>query len=187
MIIHLTAETKKLILHWGEMGSKWGLNRSTSQIYALLFFTRKSFTAEQICDTLSLARSNVSTSLKELLQDGLILRDSKLGERSDYFKSLDDVWETLQRIAAVRRKKELDPTIILMRNTLKEMKTAEEENAHAIRQASEMLKFMELAASWETEFRQFSPKSLSRLSGMANQILKLIRGTVGIPKKSVKK
>lgn len=187
MAAHLTNETKKLILHWGEMGSSWGLNRSTSQIYALLFFTRDSFTAEQICDTLSLARSNVSTSLKELLQEGFILRDSKLGERSDYFKSLDDVWETLQRIAAVRRKKELDPTIALVRNTLKEMKASRAENANAIKQAGEMLKFMELAASWESEFQQFSPQSLSKLSGMANRIIKLIRGTMGITRRTAKK
>jgi DNA-binding transcriptional regulator GbsR (MarR family) len=155
------------------------MNRSTSQVYAFLFFTQRSLTAEQICEALSLARSNVSTSLKELLQDGLVLRDSKLGERSDYFKALDDGWETLQRIAAARRRKELDPTIALVRNTLKEIKGEGAEDAVTRRRATEMLKFLELAAIWEDEFQRFSPKSLARLSRLSNHVLKLIRGTIG--------
>src|SRR6476661_1661918 len=99
----LTPTTTRFILHWGEMGTRWGINRTVAQIHALLFISPKPLTAEQIADTLSVARSNVSTSLKELQSWGIVRVVHAMGDRRDHFESLKDVWEMFRIILDERK------------------------------------------------------------------------------------
>lgn len=174
MELPLSPSVQKLILHWGEMGPKWGLNRSMAQIYALLFFTQQALTAEEITEALSMARSNVSTSIRDLQNWGIVKLVHKMGDRRDYFESLGNVWETLQRIGAARRKREVDPTIALLEETLQEMEKGKLEVSK--QKVTDMLQFLQMAASWDTAFQSFSPGALSKLSRMTDKILKLVRG-----------
>src|SRR5690242_21369873 len=106
---------ERFVLHWGELGGQWGVNRSVSQIHALLFLSEKPMTAEDIADTLGLARSNVSNSIKELLAWNLIRRVPIRGDRRDHFEAEADVWEMFTRIAVGRKERELDPAIVALR------------------------------------------------------------------------
>src|SRR5690349_24999654 len=103
------------ILHWGEMGSAWGVNRSVAQVHALLYISAEALPAEKIADELSMARSNVSTSLRELEGWGIVRKVHVLGDRRTYYQALPDVWETLTVVLEERKRRELDPTIGMLR------------------------------------------------------------------------
>src|SRR5712671_5218531 len=107
----LPAPVERFVLHWGDMGSEWGVNRSVSQIHALLYLSERPLTADEIADRLELARSNVSTSIKELLGWNLIRRVPVKGDRRDHFEAETDLWEIVTRIAAGRKERELDPAV----------------------------------------------------------------------------
>src|SRR5215813_14197058 len=108
---NLPAVIERFVLHWGDMGSEWGVNRSVSQIHALLYLSNRPLTAEEIADLLGLARSNVSTSIKELLAWSLIRRVPIKGDRRDHFEAETDLWEIVTRIVAGRKEREIDPAI----------------------------------------------------------------------------
>src|SRR5688572_26727821 len=105
-MVKLTPVMEKFILHWGEMGTRWGINRTVAQVHALLYLSPKALHAEEIAETLSVARSNVSTSLKELQSWGIIRVVHVMGDRRDHFESLKDVWELFQVIIAERKRRE---------------------------------------------------------------------------------
>src|SRR6187397_1947791 len=106
---------QKFILHWGEMGARWGINRTVGQIHALLYLSPRPMNAEEIADTLGVARSNVSTSLKELQNWGIVRIAHVMGDRRDHFESMKDVWEMFRTILDERKKRETDPTLQLLR------------------------------------------------------------------------
>src|SRR6476659_8076812 len=101
----------RFVLHWGEMGGQWGVNRSVAQIHALLYLSERPLTAEEIADTLGLARSNVSNSIRELQAWDLIRRVPVKGDRREHFEAEADLWEIAMRIAAVRKEREIDPAV----------------------------------------------------------------------------
>jgi DNA-binding transcriptional regulator GbsR (MarR family) len=107
----LPAVTERFVLHWGEMGSRWGVNRTMSQIHALLFVTGRPMNADELCEQLGVARSNVSTSLRELQGWGLVKIVHLLGDRRDHFETSGDVWELLRTIVRGRKQREFEPTI----------------------------------------------------------------------------
>jgi len=111
----LAPTIQKYILHWGEMGTRWGVNRTVAQIHALLFLTNRPLPAEEIADTLGVARSNVSNSLKELQGWGLVRISHVAGDRRDHFVALQDVWEIFRVIVEERKKREIDPTLAVLR------------------------------------------------------------------------
>ena len=148
---------RKFILHWGEMGTKWGINRTVAQIHALLFIWPQPLNAEQIAQTLSVARSNVSTSLRELQGWGIIRTVHRLGDRCDYFQALDDVWEMYRIVADERKRREIDPTLELLRQCVAESKRAKAD-AHAHRRLSELLRFVETISAWYDQVSRL-PKS----------------------------
>ncbi len=119
----LSAVAQQFVLHWGEMGTRWGLNRTVAQIHALLFLAAKPLDAEEIAETLDVARSNVSTGLRELQGWGLIRVVHLPGERRDHFASLNDVWEMFRCIIEQRKRREIDPTIEMLRRCATEAKT----------------------------------------------------------------
>ena len=116
----LSPVAQKFVLHWGELGTRWGINRSVAQIHALLYISPQPLSADQIAGTLGLARSNVSTSLRELTGWGLARVSHKLGDRRDYFHTIDDVWELFHVVMAERKHREWDPTIAVLRECVQE-------------------------------------------------------------------
>lgn len=117
----LSVSKKQFILHWGEMGNRWGINRTVAQIHALLHVSPEPLTAEEIADTLSVARSNVSTSLRELQGWGLVRAVHVLGDRRQHFDSIKDVWEMFRIILDQRKRREIDPTLEVLRTCIGEL------------------------------------------------------------------
>src|SRR6266436_648674 len=116
----LSPVQQKFILHWGEMGTRWGINRTVAQIHALLYVSPKPLPAEDIADTLSVARSNVSNSLRELQGWGIIKLIHVMGDKRDHFESMKDVWEMFRLVLDERKRREIDPTLAMLRECLTE-------------------------------------------------------------------
>src|SRR5436305_8773066 len=116
----LTPVQQKFILHWGEMGARWGINRTVAQVHALLFLSPRPIHAEEIAATLGVARSNVSTSLRELQAWGIVRVIHLLGDRRDHFESMKDIWDMFRMIVDERRKREADPTLTMLRDAMNE-------------------------------------------------------------------
>src|SRR5690348_11222812 len=144
----LPAAMERFVLHWGDLGGRWGVNRSVAQIHALLYVSERPRTAEEIADLLGLARSNVSNSLKELLAWNLIRRVPILGDRRDHYEAETDIWEVAARIAARRKERELDPAIAALRACVSDAAGDPTINPVASKRLKEMLAFTELADHW---------------------------------------
>ncbi len=149
----LTAGQQKFILHWGELGAKWGLNRSVAQVHALLYLSTEPLTADSISSLLSLARSNVSTSLRELEGWGLVRVVHVMGDRRDYFDTIHDVWEMFTIIVEERKHREIDPTIAMLRECSMEMDRNTPDDKEARKRIRELLAFFEQTTSVYEEFR----------------------------------
>jgi DNA-binding transcriptional regulator GbsR (MarR family) len=144
----LPPAVQRFILHWGDMGDGWGVNRSVSQIHGLLYLAEAPMTAEDIADTLGMARSNVSNSIKELLVWNLIRRVPILGDRRDHFEAETDIWEVAARIAAGRKEREIDPAISALRACVSDAADDPTISAVAGKRLKEMLAFTELCDRW---------------------------------------
>jgi len=132
---------EKFILHWGEMGAKWGINRTVAQVHALLYLAAKPLPADEISTTLSVARSNVSTSLRELQGWGIVRVVHVLGDRRDHFETLKDVWEIFRIVAEERKKREIDPTLRVLTECVQEAKSTQGD-AHTKERLEAMLEFL---------------------------------------------
>ena len=151
----ITYETQKLapaverfILHWGDMGGQWGVNRSVAQIHALLYLSERPAHAEEIAETLGIARSNVSNSLKELLGWKLIRRVPVMGDRRDHYEAETDLWEMVTRIAQGRKEREIDPATAALRACLVEADGDPRVSPVALRRLGEMSQFLETVNRW---------------------------------------
>ena len=138
----LTPASQKFILHWGEMGQAWGINRTMAQVHALLFVSPDPLDAEQISLLLDVSRSNVSTSIKELITWGVIKKVHLIGDRRDRFEALKDVMETFRVIMAERKRREMDPTISLLEHCVAEAKTGGDTDQYTGEQLQKMLEFV---------------------------------------------
>lgn len=163
------------VLHWGEMGNAWGVNRSVAQIHALLFVSDDPMTAEDIAAALTLARSNVSTSLKELLGWGLIKRVPVLGERRDFFSAEADMFEMVRRIAAGRKARELDPTIAVLKDCAQLAADDPNISDEARKRLSEMLSFSQAVDKGFSEIMALPGATLMALLKMGGTIAKYVR------------
>src|SRR5215470_13198356 len=119
--MHLTPVMQRFVLHWGEMGTRWGVNRTVAQIHALLYLSPAPLPADEIAETLSVARSNVSTSLKELQSWGLVNVAHVMGDRRDHFTARTDTWEMLTTIVEQRKRREIEPTLAVLRECVQEL------------------------------------------------------------------
>ncbi len=170
----LTPTTEKFIVHWGEMGAQWGVSRSVAQIHALLYLSEHPLHAEQINVLLGLARSNISTSLKELLNWGLISRTQVLGDRRDHYEALKDNWEIVLRISEGRKKREFDPTLNLLRMVTNTMEYDHEVSSAQRAQIDELVGFMETMTGWYDEIRKVPKEKLLRLMQMGAKVVKFL-------------
>ena len=170
----LTPMTTRFILHWGEMGTRWGINRTVAQIHALLFVSPKPLHAEEIAETLSVARSNVSNSLKELQGWGIIRVVHVLGDRRDHFESIKDVWELYRQVMDERKRREIDPTLTMLRDCVLEAEKNGPEDKYAKERLSELLSFFETVTSWYEQMKKLPTSSLLKLTRLGEKIRKLL-------------
>lgn len=138
----LTPVAQKFILHWGEMGTKWGINRTVAQVHALLFLSPKPVPADEIAETLSVARSNVSTSLRELQGWGIVRVVHVLGDRRDHFETTKDVWEIFRTVSEERKRREIDPTLRVLGECVQELKSNTQGDAYTRERLESMLEFL---------------------------------------------
>ncbi len=171
----LPAVTERFVLHWGEMGSRWGVNRTMSQIHALLFVTGRPMNADELCDQLGVARSNVSTSLRELQGWGLVRVVHLLGDRRDHFETSGDVWELLRIIVRGRKQREFEPTIQALRDCLAHPELARESTVTRQR-INETLVLMETTSAWVDEMLRLPPETLVKIMKLGAKIQGLLRG-----------
>ncbi len=174
-MFEMTPTSEGFILHWGEMGTKWGVNRTVAQIHALLFLSPKPLHAEEIAETLSVARSNVSNSLRELQGWGIVKIVHVMGDRRDHFESLKDVWEMFQIILDERKKRETDPTLIVLRE-LTSASNKKSKNDYALQRLVDMLEFFESMTTWYGQMRRLPKGALVKFMKMGDKVLKLIPG-----------
>ncbi len=170
----LAPPLQRFVVHWGEMGSRWGVNRTVAQIHALLFISPQALTAEEISDTLSVARSNVSTSLRELEAWGLVRVAHVLGDRRDHFTALKDVWEMFQVILEGRKRREVDPTLGVLRECVAEGRDPDRVDPHAQERLQELLAFFEAMTSWYQQVRRMPRSTLSRFVKMGDKVSRLL-------------
>ena len=171
----LTPFMERFILHWGEMGTRWGVNRSVSQIHALLYLSPKPLHAEEIAETLSLARSNVSNSLKELQSWELVKTVHVIGDRRDHFEALKDVQEMFNRVVEGRRRREIEPTLTLLRDLSNEAETDASIDPEMKKQINNMLEFLEIMTNWYDTIRKLPNQTLMQLVKLGDNVVKLVR------------
>jgi len=169
----MTPLVESFVSHFGEMGSRWGVNRTVSQIYALLFVSDVSLNADEIADTLAISRSNVSMSLKELDAWRLVRLTRKAGDRREYYSTLGDVWDIFRAVAAERRRREVEPTLTMLRAALL-AKPETDTDVHAQRRIREMHELTELANNWFDELHRLSPEALLQLMKLGARVQKVL-------------
>jgi DNA-binding transcriptional regulator GbsR (MarR family) len=165
---------EQYILHWGEMGTRWGVNRTVSQIHALLYLSPQPLTAETITEALSVARSNVSTSLRELQSWGLVGVTHVLGDRRDYFEARGDTWEMLVTILEERKKRELDPTLTMLRKCVLEMESDKETPPEVKENIRTMMTFVTNLSDWLDEVTALPRSTLVALMKLGAKVSRAI-------------
>lgn len=172
--MQLSPVQQKFILHWGEMGTQWGINRGVAQVHALLFIAPSPLNADDITELLHLARSSVSLALKELQGWGIVRRVHVLGDRRDHFESLKDVWEMFRTIADERKRREVDPTLAVLRECLSELEKDKAGDRHMEARLRELSGFFQATTSWYEQLRALPTSALVKLATMSDRVLKLV-------------
>jgi DNA-binding transcriptional regulator GbsR (MarR family) len=172
--MHLTGTMQRYIVHWGEMGSRWGMNRSVAQIHALLYLADKPLHADEIGETLGIARSNVSTGLKELLAWELVQVTHVLGDRRDYFTAQHDTWEVIRVIMEGRKRRELDPTLAALRECAVQLQKERDTPPGVRDRILAQLEFLETMTRWYDSIKRLPRKTLLKMMKMGERIAKVI-------------
>lgn len=170
----LTPVAEKFILHWGEMGTKWGINRTVAQVHALLFLSAKPVPADEIAETLSVARSNVSTSLRELQGWGIVRVVHVLGDRRDHFETLKDVWEIFRVVAEERKRREIDPTVRVLGECVQELKSGSETEAYTRERLESMLEFLGVMSGLFDEILRMPAGTLKGVGKLRGKVITLL-------------
>ena len=163
----------QFILHWGEMSSRWGINRTMAQIHALLYLSEQPLNAEEISRTLSVARSNVSNSLRELQAWGIVRVVHQMGNRRDYFETMKDAWEMFQVILEERKRREVDPIVAMLRECLQEAKGATAADRYPLRRMEELLRLLETLSAWYDQIGKLPPSVQRKVLKMGGKLRKL--------------
>jgi len=172
-MINLSRVQQKFILHWGEMGARWGINRTVAQIHALLFIAPSPRPAEDIAQTLKVARSNVSTSLKELQGWGIVKLVHVMGDKRDHFESMQDVWEMFRVVVDERKKREIDPTLALLRECIVEAEKAGEDK-HTEQRLRDLCRFFETTIAWYSQIRRWPMSAVAKFVRLGDKARKLL-------------
>jgi DNA-binding transcriptional regulator GbsR (MarR family) len=176
MCVEKYPEALEFILHWGEMGTHWGANRSVAQVHALLYLSDKPLDAEAICAALDLARSNVSTALKELQGFGIVRRTHVAGDRRDHFVAETELWDMFMAITAERKKREIDPVIVKLAE-LKERMAANTDLPDYVRdRIGRMHDFIGTLTTWYGQVRGLKKSTLISLMKLGAKVARFIPG-----------
>ena len=181
---NLSPLATKFILHFGEMGSRWGINRTVGQMYALLYVLGRPLNADEIAEFLGFSRSNVSMGLKELQSWRLVKLLHQPGDRREYFEPPKDIWEIFKALLEERRRREVEPTLSMLRDALLDTPATEEDRI-AQQRMREMYDLIELSSSWFDDVQRLSPETLAGLMKMGSTVKKLldvgdtVRGKLG--------
>ena len=174
----LTPLMERYVLHWGEMGTRWGVNRTVAQIHALLYLSPEPLPADEIAETLSVARSNVSTSLKELQSWGVVTITHVLGDRRDHFTIKGDTWTMLTTIMEERKRRELEPTLTLLRQCVLEAADDRETPTEVKARIEQMLTFISTLTEWFDQIKTLPKATLVALMKMGARIAQLVPKSV---------
>ena len=173
-MIELDPTTENFILHWGELGSRWGLNRTVAQIHALLYISPNPLTAEEISDILGIARSTVSTGLRELSTWGVVKVVHVLGDRRDHFEVIGDVWEMFRAVLHERKRRELDPALAVLRETITAMEDNGNGNLETRQKMAEMLDIFETASQFYDQADRLPTATLVKIAKSSDLVSKAI-------------
>lgn len=171
--MELTPLVQRFVLHFGEMGSRWGINRTVGQIYALLYVSPRALNADEIAEGLGFSRSNVSMGLKELQSWRLVRLQHMPGDRREYFSTPEDIWAIFRTLAEERKKREVDPTLSMLRDAVLES-PANADDKHAQARMREMHDAIELFTGWFGDIQRLEPATLIQLMKMGTRITKLL-------------
>lgn len=169
----MTPIVESFVMHFGEMGSRWGFNRTVGQIYALLVVSEEPLSANDIGDSLNISRGNVSMGLKELQSWRLVQTSHIPGDRKDYYGAAGTIWDMANRVLEERRKREMDPTLSLLRNLMLE-KANTDGDKYAQSQLSEIHNLLEQIEKWSTELQKLKPETLQTLMKLGNGVSKVL-------------
>jgi len=172
--MNLTPAMQKFVLHWGEMGTRWGINRTVAQVHALLYISPRPLSAEELAKTLSVARSNISTCLRELQAWGLVKITHVLGDRRDQFETFRDVWAMFKLVLQERKRREIDPTLVVLREAVAQAEKAGAGEEPVRERLAEMLDFFETAMDGYEEIVRMSPAALKRVAKYGSKLQKLL-------------
>jgi len=170
----ISTTAQKFILHWGEMGTRWGVNRTVAQIHALLYLSERPLPADDIVEVLGVARSNVSNSLKELQSWKLVRVTHVLGDRRDHFVALQDVWEIFRVILEERKRREIDPTLSVLRECAIEGTQDEQLDAATLARMQTVLDFLEMLSTTFQDYQHLSPQTLQRFVKMGGKVARFL-------------
>jgi DNA-binding transcriptional regulator GbsR (MarR family) len=171
---NLSPVAQKFVLHWGEMGTRWGINRTVAQIHALLFLSEKPLPADEIAQTLGIARSNVSTSLRELQNWGIVRIVHVMGDRRDHFESMKDVFAMFRVIARERKKREIEPTLRVLRECINESSKPKSVAPYTRDQLTELLNFFEIATTAYEQLEKLPTPAVLKVAKLGDKALKLL-------------
>jgi DNA-binding transcriptional regulator GbsR (MarR family) len=170
----LSPAVERYVLHWGEMGTRWGTNRTVAQIHALLYLSPEPLTADQIVEALSVARSNVSTSIRELQSYGMVRMTHVLGDRRDYFESISDVWDLFRVIIDQRKQRELNPTLTMLRSVAEEVDRESDTDPVTKERIRNMLDFVETKSDRYEQIHEIPTSTLKKLMKLGRGITRLV-------------
>ena len=165
--------TRQFVSHFGEMGSRWGINRTVGQIYALIFISPHALNADDIAEALEFSRSNVSMGWKELQSWRLVKLRHQPGDRREYFEAPADVWEIFRVLAEERRRREIEPTLSMLRMALLEAPTSDAER-HAQERMKEMHELIDRLMTWFDDVQKLAPETAMQLMGMGATVTKVL-------------
>lgn len=170
----LTPSLERFVLHWGDLGATWGVNRSVAQVQALLLVADRPLNAEQIADILKIARSNVSTCLRELLEIGLARRAPVLGDRRDHFEAEGDAWEIAARIAAVRKAREIDPAAAVLKSCLAAAEQDPAASPQAVARLKDLAGLVDTLDQWFAQMIRIPKAQLTPLIRLGGKVVELL-------------
>ena len=174
MKTRLSPIEQKFILHWGEMGARWGINRTVAQVHALLYLSPLPLPAEEISQTLSVARSNVSTCLRELQGWGIVRVVHVLGDRRDHFESVKDVWDIFRIVAEERKRREVDPTLRVVRECVDALKADGKGDAYTRERLESMLEFLTVMNGLFEEILRMPAGALKGVAKLRGKVITLL-------------
>ena len=170
--MQLSPVQQKFVLHWGEMGTRWGINRTVAQIHALLYISPKPLNAEEIAETLVVARSNVSNSLRELQGWRIVKLVHVLGDKRDHFESMKDVWEMFRIVLDERKRREIDPTTAMLAECLAEADKGKDTDKHTAERLRELHRFFETTTAWYLQIARLPSAALRKFLGAGDKVLR---------------